>query len=162
LTEEKVEGAEKVCGNCKTELICVKIVSEWQGKSSEKLQWQSKQCRKAHFKYAGPGKFNCQNIESSQSPEQTPEPPKEQPKKEPVNLHVKVAGPFDEAELIVRWARERAYKMVMVEVSDYSRLTQPEKNSLGQKEGMLTRALVDTTLELMKMHGIKTNYGADD
>jgi hypothetical protein len=43
----------------------------------------------------------------------------------------------------------------------FSKLTQQEKNSLGQKEGMLTRCLVDTTLKLMELHDIKTNYGAD-
>jgi hypothetical protein len=49
----------------------------------------------------------------------------------------------------------------MSEVSDYSKLTDKDKSSLGQKQGMLTRCLVDTTIELMKIHGIKTNYGAD-
>ena len=160
MSNDKVEGNEKTCGNCKTALICVKVVSEWQGKKEEKLQWQSKLSHKAHFKYAGPGKYNCINIDGATVTETTPEPPKES-KPEITPGTVKVSGPFDEAELITRWARERAYKMVMVEVDDYSKLTQQEKNSLGQKEGMLTRCLVDVTLKLMEMHGIKTNYGAD-
>lgn len=160
MADDKVEGNEKTCGNCKTALICVKIVNEWQGKKEEKLQWQSKQSHKAHFKYAGPGKYNCINIDTDATPENEimMEAPKES-KPEITPGTVKVSGPFDEAELITRWARERAYKMVMVEVSDYSKLTQQEKNSLGQKEGMLTRCLVDVTLKLMEMHGIKTKYG---
>ena len=100
---------------------------------------------------------NCPNppVKKIEEAKKIPE------KKEIIPGTIKVNGPFDEAELIVKWARDRAYKMVMIEVDDYSKLTQPEKNSLGQKEGMLTRALVDTTIELMKIHGIKSNYGAD-
>lgn len=99
---------------------------------------------------------NCPNPPGGQTTTQTTTP-----KKEAVNLKVKVAGPFDEAELITRWAVERAYKIAMADVPDYSKLTDKDKSALGQKQGMLTRCLVDTTLELMKMHGIKTNYGAD-
>ncbi len=159
MSSDKVEGAEKKCGNCQTELICVKIVSEYQGKKEEKLQWQSKKSRLPHFKFAGPGKFNCMNIDSADTP-QVVETQKPEPKPE-VNTKIKVKGPFDEAELIVRWARERAYKITMAEVSDINTLTPQEKSGLGQSQGMLTRALIDTTIELMKQHGIKTNYGAD-
>ncbi len=89
-----------------------------------------------------------------------PEPKKEsKPDIKPGSI--KVNGPFDEAELITRWASDRAYKITMAEVTDYSKLTQQDKSALGQKQGMLTRCLVDTTIELMKIHGIKTNYGAD-
>jgi len=153
MSEEKVEGKEKVCGNCKEDLIVVKIVSEWQGKKSEKLQWQTKKTGKAHFKYAGPGKYNCilptpEDVVQASMPKE--DPPKPQT--------LKVSGPFDEAELIARWAGERAYKIVMADVPDYSKLTQQEKSGLGQKEGMYTRLLADTVLELMKQHGIKTEY----
>ncbi len=153
MSEEKVEGKEKVCGNCKEDLIVVKVVSEWQGKKTEKLQWQTKKTGKAHFKYASPGKYNC----ILPTPEDVVEAsmPKEDPPK-PQTL--KVSGPFDEAELIARWAGERAYKIVMADVEDFSKLTQQEKSGLGQKEGMYTRLLADTVLELMKQHGIKTEY----
>ena len=164
------EGETKNCGACKTPLIHVKIVSNWNGKTEEKLQWQNVADSKAHFKWAGEGtdgkaKYNCTMPQvTTQTPEQVVQKSMEQPKPEPkesVNLHVKVAGPFDEAELITRWASDRAYKMVMSEVYDYSKLTPQEKSALGQKTGMLTRCLVDTTIELMKIHGIKSNYGSD-
>ena len=160
MSDVKVEGAEKVCGNCKSDLICVKIVKEWQGKTSEKLQWQTKSNRKAHFKFAGEGKFNCINIDTGkEQPAEAPvETPKPAVKPEITPGTIKVSGPFDEAELIARWAGERAYKIVMADVSDYSKLTQQEKSGLGQKEGMYTRLLADTVLELMKQHGIKTEY----
>lgn len=164
MADDKVEGNEKVCGNCKTALICVKIEKEWQGKKDVKLQWQSKGCRKAHFKFAGEkdGKtqFNCQNIESPEDVVQAsmPETPKPEAKPEINPGTIKVSGPFDEAELIVKWARERAYKITMAEVSDIHKLSQQEKSGLGQAQGMLTRALIDTTIELMKIHGIKTEY----
>lgn len=83
----------------------------------------------------------------------------EAPKTEAKSDAIKVNGPFDEAELIIRWARERAYKITMSEVTDINKLSVQEKSGLGQAQGMLTRALVDTTIELMKIHGIKTNYG---
>ncbi len=91
-----------------------------------------------------------------QEPTETPKP--EVKPKESVNPNIKVNGPFDEAELITRWASERAYKITMAEVYDFSKLTPQEKSALGQKTGMLTRCLVDTTIELMKIHGIKTEY----
>ena len=47
----------------------------------------------------------------------------------------------------------------MADVFDFSKLTQQEKSGLGQKEGMYTRLLADTVLELMKLHNIKTDYG---
>ena len=157
MSDDKVEGTEKVCGNCKSDLICVKIVKEWQGKKDEKLQWQTKSNRKAHFKFAGAGKFNCINIDTGkEQPAEAPKPAAPEVKEE--NKTIKVTGPFDEAELIVRWARERAYKITMAEVTDINKLTQQEKSGLGQSQGMLTRALVDTTIELMKLHGIKTEY----
>lgn len=164
------EGETKNCGACKTPLIHVKITSTWNNKTEEKLQWQNQSNNKAHFKWAGEdqdgkAKYNCMiPPTTTQSPEQVVKESMEQPKPEPkesVNLHIKLTGPFDEAELITRWASDRAYKMVMSEVYDFSKLTPQEKSALGQKTGMLTRCLVDTTIELMKIHGIKSNYGAD-
>jgi len=164
------EGETKNCGACKTPLIHVKVISTWNGKSEEKLQWQNQSDSRPHFKWAGEdqdgkAKYNCMMPQVTQTPESIVQEPVEQPKSEPkksVNLHVKVAGPFDEAELITRWASERAYKITMAEVYDFSKLTPQEKSALGQKTGMLTRCLVDTTIELMKIHGIKTKYGADN
>ncbi len=162
------EGETKNCGACKTPLIHVKIVSTWNNKTEEKLQWQNVENNKAHFKWAGEdqdgkAKYNCMLPQpttntAQETIQETVETPK--PKKEPVNLHIKVAGPFDEAELITRWASDRAYKITMAEVYDYSKLTPQEKSALGQKTGMLTRCLVDTTLKLMEIHGIKSDYGA--
>lgn len=156
MSNDKVEGNEKVCGNCKSDLICVKIVKEWQGKKDEKLQWQTKSNRKAHFKFAGEGKYNCINIDTEAAPQI--ETPKPEAKPEITPGTIKVSGPFDEAELIARWAGERAYKIVMKDVHDFSKLTPQEKSGLGQKEGMYTRLLADTCIELMKIHGIKTEY----
>jgi len=153
MSEEKIEGKERTCGNCKEELICVKVISEWQGRTEEKLQWQTKKTGKAHFKWISDGKYKCilptpEDIVEASMPKE--DPPKPQT--------LKVSGPFDEAELIARWAGEKAYKIVMADVQDYSKLTQQQISGLGQKEGMYTRLLADTVLELMKQHGIKTEY----
>lgn len=164
------EGQTKNCGACKTPLIHVKVTKTWNNKTEEKLQWQNVSDKKPHFMYGGEGldgkpKYNCKMPQTTtQSSDNTVQESIKQPKpeqKKTANTNIKVNGPFDEAELITRWAGERAYKIVMSEVSDYSRLTPQEKTALGQKTGMLTRCLVDTTIELMKIHGIKTNYGAD-
>lgn len=153
MSDAKVEGAEKICGNCKEALICVKVVSTWNNKTEEKLQWQTKSTGKPHFKYAGPNNWKC--ILPTEQPAAEPAvEPSEAPKKT-----VKVEGPFDEAEIIARWAAEKAYKITMAEVTDINKLTADDKRGLGQKQGMLTRLLADTAVELMKIHGIKTNYG---
>ncbi len=70
MSAEKKEGAEQTC-KCGTERICIWITKEWQGKTERKLQWQNKSNSKPHFKFAGPGKFDC-NIpdEPSQQPTQ--------------------------------------------------------------------------------------------
>ncbi len=161
------EGETKNCGACKTSLIHVKVTKTWNNKTEEKLQWQNVSDKKPHFMYGGEGtdgkpKYNCKmpQTQEEQIVQESIEQPKPEQKKA-VNPNIKVNGPFDEAELITRWASERAYKIVMAEVYDYSKLSTQEKSALGQKTGMLTRCLVDTTIELMKMHGIKTNYGAD-
>jgi len=67
---EKVKGATQTC-KCKTELVCVKIFTEWNNKKEEKLQWQNKKDGKAHFKFIG-GKPDCFNIISkSETPEES-------------------------------------------------------------------------------------------
>ena len=53
------EGETKECGRCKTEIIHVKIIKEWNGKKDEKLQWQNVEDKKPHFFYVGPNKYNC-------------------------------------------------------------------------------------------------------
>ena len=158
MSDAKVEGAEKDCGACKEALICVKVVSTWNNKTEEKLQWQTKSTGKPHFKWAGNGKYNCIVPIPEDIVQASMEKPAESVAEEKPG-QIKVNGPFDEAELIARWAGERAYKIVMASVSDYSKLTQQEKSGLGQKEGMYTRLLADTVLELMKLHNIKTDYG---
>jgi len=71
---------------------------------------------------------------------------------------VKVEGPFDEAEIIVKWARNKAYKMAFEDVSDISKLSTQDKNSKGQEIGMITKALIDTTLKLFEINEIKSQY----
>ncbi len=164
MSNDKVEGEEKKCGNCQTPLICVKVISEWNGKKSEKLQWQNKFDGTPHYYYVSPGKYNCSPpktpedvvMESMQNTSET------ETETQTVNLKAKVAGPFDEAELIARWSGERAYKIVMAEVSDISKLTPQEKSGLGQKQGMYTRLLADTVLELMKLHNVKAKYPGEE
>lgn len=151
MSDPKEEGKMKKCGNCQTEIICVKVVSEWQGKKEEKLQWQNIEDGKPHFKWVSEGVFDCRPpVEAA--PEAKPETKKE------VDIRIKVAGPFDEAELMARWASDRAYKMVMAGIENANDLSPQEKSGLGQKEGMLTRLLVDTVLELRKQNGIKSEY----
>lgn len=166
MPDDKVEGKEKICGNCKLDLICVKITKEWNNKTETKLQWQTKATGKAHFKYAGPGKYNCILPGETETPAETEAPKpapeaKPEPKKETVPGSIKVKDPFHEAEIITRWASEKAYKIVYENIPNFNDLSPQEKSGLGQKEGMLTRLLADTTIELMKLHNIKSNYGAD-
>ena len=158
MSEEKKEGAEKKCGNCDQDIICVKISKEWNNKTETKLQWQTKSTKKAHFKFAGEkdGKtiFNCIIPgEATEAPK-----PEAKPERKEVDIKVKVAGPFDEAELMARWASDKAYKMVMAGIENANNLSPQEKSGLGQKEGMLTRLLVDTVLELRKQNGMKSEY----
>ena len=56
---EKKEGATQTCSKCRTDLICKKITSTWNNKTEEKLQWQNKSDGNPHFKFAGPGKYDC-------------------------------------------------------------------------------------------------------
>ena len=156
------EGTKKECTSCGTPIIYVKILHTWQGKTEERMQWQNQANKKPHFS-GQPGNWTChppaelvaESLDDHTEADTAEELEVQAPKT------IVPSGPFEEAELIVRHSRDRAYKMVMAEVDDYSKLTQQEKDSLGQKEGMLTRAIVDTTIELMKIHGIKTEYKND-
>jgi len=152
------ENQEKKCGQCGIEIIHTKIIDTYQNRNTEKLQWQTKSTHKAHFKFAGEGKWQCITPESIV--QESMEQPKTEEKPE-ISTTIKVDSPFAEAELITRWASERAYKITMAEVSDFSKLTQQEKSALGQKTGMLTRCLADLTIALMKLHNVKSNYGPD-
>ena len=133
-------GHEKNCFKCNTPIIYVAVGGN--------LQWQNKEDGKAHYTYISDKNYKC-NL---------PNPGEEKPKPKEEAATIKVTGPFDEAELIARWAGERAYKIVMADVPDFSKLTVQENSGLGQKEGMYTRLLADTVLELMKIHGTKTKY----
>lgn len=133
-------GHKKDCWKCKTPIVYVQ--------NGDNLQWQNQADGKAHYKFISEKNFECM-LPVAPVQTATPEP----------KQTIKVKGPFDEAELIARWAGEKAYKIVMADVPDFSKLTQQEKSGLGQKEGMYTRLLADTVLELMKQHGIKTDYG---
>jgi hypothetical protein len=161
MSDPKEEGKMKKCGNCQTDIICVRVVSEWKGKTEEKLQWQNIEDGKPHFLWVSEGNFDCKPpVDAApKSPEQVVQDSMDdyQRKKE-VDIRIKVAGPFDEAELMARWASDRAFKMVMAGIENANKLTPQEKSGLGQKEGMLTRLLVDTVLELRKQNGIKSEY----
>lgn len=67
-------------------------------------------------------------------------------------------GPFEESEIIVRWAMNKAHKIVFESINDIRSLSTQELNSMGQKEGMVTKALIDTTLKLFEINGIKSAY----
>lgn len=154
------EGETKKCGQCGIEIEHVEVIDTFENRNTKKLQWQTRSTHKPHFKFAGPGKWKC--ITPEEIVQESMDEHKKQDAKEELQVQcpneIEVNDPFREAEIIVAWARDKAYKMVMAEVDDYSKLTQQEKNSLGQKEGMLTRAILDTTLELRKLNGIKSHY----
>ena len=65
-----------------------------------------------------------------------PNPPKKADEKPMETGKVIPDSPFTEAELIVRWAAERAYKMAYESVPDINKLTVQDKSALGQKEGI--------------------------
>lgn len=69
MSAEKKEGVEQTC-KCGTDLICVKFMKEWQGKTEEILQWQNKSDRKPHFKWVSDGEFDC-NIPDEPSQQTT-------------------------------------------------------------------------------------------
>lgn len=53
---DKEEGAEMKCKGCGTLLVC--HMSTYQNGFENKLQWQNSD-GSAHFKWTGPGKFDC-------------------------------------------------------------------------------------------------------
>lgn len=132
-------GHKKNCFKCNTPLVYVQ--------KGDNLQWQNEADGKAHYTFISDKNYKCNIPEAKPTPE---------PKAESNTITVK--GPFDEAELIVRWASERAFKITMAGIENANDLTVQKQNALGQKEGMLTRLLADSVLELMKQHGIKTKY----
>jgi hypothetical protein len=133
-------GHKKNCFKCNTPMVYVV--------KGDNLQWQNEADSKPHYTFVSEKNYQC-NLPVA--PEAKPEPKAE-------SNTIEVKDPFTEAELIARWSGERAYKIVMADVSDYSRLSPQEKSGLGQKEGMYTRLLADTVLKLMELHGFKTKY----
>jgi hypothetical protein len=133
-------GHKKNCFKCNTKMVYVV--------NGDNLQWQNEADGKPHYTFVSEKNYKC-NL---------PVAPETKPETKSESNTITVNTPFDEAELIARWAGERAYKIVMADVDDYSRLSPQEKSGLGQKEGMYTRLLTDTVLELMKLHNIKTKY----
>lgn len=71
---------------------------------------------------------------------------------------IKPKDPFQESELIVYWASNKAYKKAHEGIENINQLTTQQISAIGQKEGMLTRTLVFTVLELMKINNIKSSY----
>lgn len=164
-----VEGDRKPCGSCGTEIVHVKIIKEFKGQVEAKLQWQNIDDARPHFKWIGEkdgkAQFDCmkptqESVKQHQADVQEELEVQTKPTEPTSDPNIIIPkSPFEESELIVRWARGIAYKMSMEGVHSFDTLSVQEKNSLGQKEGMLTRALVDTTIELMKIHGVKADYG---
>ena len=128
-------GHKKDCWKCKTPMVYVTV--------GDNLQWQNEADGKAHYTYISDKNYKCNLPEAKPAQETLEAKPEEK-------NTIKVTGPFDEAELIARWASERAYKMTMAEVSDFSKLSVQEKSSCDQKTGMLTRLLTDTVSKCMK------------
>jgi len=162
IVQPKKEGETIDCPNCGKPIISRLAVypknPEW-----NKIIWQELDETKAHYDNKG----NCKTQEASEQTTQQSTDHQSVDAKEEIKVQAsinpkvaKVTSPFEEAELITRWAEDLAYKIAMAGVTDYSKLTVQEKSGIGQKTGMLTKCLVDTTIELMKIHGIKSDYGA--
>jgi len=160
IVQPKKEGETKDCPNCGKPIISRLAVypknPEW-----NKIIWQELDKTMAHYDNKG----NCKTQEESEQTTQQSIDHESVDAKEEIGVQTytnskvaKVTSPFEEAELITKWAEERAYKIAMASVTDYSQLTIQEKSGIGQKTGMLTRCLVDTTIELMKINGIKSDY----
>lgn len=71
---------------------------------------------------------------------------------------IKPKDPFEETELIIQWASDKAFKKSREGLTDMSKLTTQQINGLGQKEGMLTRLYSDLVIKLMEINNIKSAY----
>ena len=67
-------------------------------------------------------------------------------------------SPSQEIELMVRYHRDRAYKIVMAEVEDFSKLSDDKKRSLKIEENMLTKILVFGELKLREINNVTSKY----
>lgn len=65
MVQPKKEGVTNICPNCDTELIG--RLSNYKGRFPDKLQWQSKSERKAHYDKNG----NCKDAEGTTSTQST-------------------------------------------------------------------------------------------
>lgn len=156
------EGETKKCGQCGIEIIHVKIIDTYENRNTEKLQWQTNSTRKPHFKFAGEGKWKC--ITTEEIVQESMDGHNKSDQAETIKKHLEnivFDGPFQQAELITKWAADKATKIATENVGDLSKLTQQEKSSLGQKTGMLTRLLADLTMELIKEERIKSGLKHD-
>ena len=64
-------------------------------------------------------------------------------------------SPHEEAELIDRWAKDRAWKITMEGYTDYNNLSSDKQRSLGIESNMREKILVDAVIRLYEIWGIK-------
>jgi len=67
-------------------------------------------------------------------------------------------SPGAEIEIMVRYHRDRAYKIVMVEVEDINKLSDDKRRALNIEINMLTKILVFGELQLRKINNITSKY----
>lgn len=68
---------------------------------------------------------------------------------------IEPGSPHEEAELIDRWAKDRAWKITMQDYSDYNNLSSDKQRSLGIESNMREKILVNAVIQLYQIWGIK-------
>lgn len=71
---------------------------------------------------------------------------------------IKAKNPHEEAELLITWASNRAYKKAREGISDINSLSVQDKQAIGQKEGMLTKLYVDTLMKVIELSNVRLEY----
>ena len=185
MATDKIEGAKRVCSVCKTPLVCKKVISTWNEKTSEKLQWQNAQDGKPHYYFVSKDNYSCNkpkfpediikeqideahnNKEAQKIPENSSDQELKKLFDESVTniLAQKVANEhpeiYAEAINLAKWASENAHKLAKQNFSNLDSLSTQEKSALGQKEGMLTRLLADLVMKLREQQKMKTDGDAN-
>jgi len=185
MVAEKVEGAQRVCSVCKTPLVCKKVITTWNNKTSEKLQWQNAQDGNPHYYFVSKDNYSCNkpkfpediikeqideahnNKEAQKIPENSPEETLKEifdESKENIEaqkLSIEHAKIRSEAISLAKWASENARTLARHNFPNLDSLSTQEKSALGQKEGMLTRLLADLVMKLREQQKMKTNGDAN-
>ena len=71
------------------------------------------------------------------------------------DTHFIPGSPHEEAELIDRWAKERAWKITMEDYSNFNDLSSDKQRGLGIEANMREKILVNAVLKLYEIWGIK-------